>query len=81
MRYTVCRMEHKSGQIAFLDSFGTEDEAKMYLANAVEAVIADRSDLSDRDIREQVDKAVRDGRFEVRNASGERDTYYYIDKE
>ena len=81
MRYTVCRMEHHSGQIVFLDTFGTEDEAKMYLANAVEEAIADRTDFTDRDIREKVDKAVRDGRFELRNASGERDTYYYIDKD
>ena len=80
MRYTVCRMEHESRQITFLDTFGTENEAKMYLGNAVEAVIADRADFSDRDIREKVDKAVREGRFELRNASGERDAYYYIDK-
>ena len=81
MRFTVCRMEHKTGQIAFLDTFGTEGEAKMYLANAVEEAVADRADFTDRDIREQVDKAVRDGRYELRNASGERETYYYIDKD
>ena len=81
MKYTVCRMEHASGQIAFLDSFGTENEAKMCLANVVEEAIAERADLADRELREQVDKAVREGRFELRDASGERKSFFYIDKE
>ena len=74
-------MQHKSGQIAFLDSFKTEDEAKMCLGNVVEGVCAEREDLTREEVRELVDGAVRDGRFELRNASGERDSYYYIDKE
>ena len=74
-------MQHPSGQVAQLDSFGTEDAAKMCLANVVEEALADRSDLSRGEVRELVDEAVRTGRFELRNPSGERDSYFYIDKE
>ena len=81
MTYTVCRMQHPSGQVAHLDSFGTEDAAKMCLANVVEEALADRSDLSRGEVRELVDEAVRTGRFVLRDPSGERDSYFYIDKE
>ena len=81
MTYTVCRIQHPSGQVAQLDSFGTEDAAKMCLANVVEEALADRSDLSRGEVREMVDEAVRTGRFELRNSSGERDSYLYIDRE
>ena len=81
MTYTVCRMQHPSGQVAHLDSFGTEDDAKMCLANVVEEALADRSDLTRVEVRELVDEAVRTGRFELCNSSGERESYLYIDKE
>lgn len=81
MTYTVCRMQHPSGQVSHLDSFGTEDAAKMSLANAVEETLADRSDLSRGEVRESVDQAVRTGRFELRNPDGQRDSCFYIDKE
>ena len=81
MTYTVCRIQHPAGQVAQLDSFGTEDAAKMCLANVVEEALADRSDLSRGEVREMVDEAVRTGRFELRNSSGERDSYLYIDRE
>ena len=81
MTYTVCRMQHPSGQVAYLNSFGTEDDAKMCLANVVEEALADRSDLSRVEVRELVDEAVRMGRFELRNPDGQRDSYLYIDKE
>ena len=81
MTYTVCRIQHPSGQVAHLDSFGTEDAAKMCLANAVEEALADRSDLTRVEVRELVDEAVRTGRFVLRNPSGERDSSLYIDKE
>ena len=81
MTYTVCRMQHPSGQVAHLDSFGTEDDAKMCLANVVEEALADRSDLTRVEVRELVDEAVRTGRFELRNPDGQRDSYLYIDKE
>ena len=81
MTYTVCRMQHPSGQVAHLDSFGTEDAAKMCLANVVEEALAGWSDLSRGEVRELVDEAVRTGRFELCNPSGERDSYFYIDKE
>ena len=81
MTYTVCRMQHPSGQVAHLDSFGTEEDAKMCLANVVEEALADRSDLTRVEVRELVDEAVRTGRFELRNPDGQRDSYLYIDKE
>ena len=81
MTYTVCRMQHPSGQVAHLDSFGTEDAAKMCLANVIEEALADRSDLSRAEVRELVDEAVRTGRFELRNPDGQRDSFFYIDKE
>ena len=81
MTYTVCRMQHPSGQVAQLDSFGTEDAAKMCLGNVVEEAISDRADLSRVEVRELVDEAVRTGRFELRNPSGERDSSLYLDKE
>ena len=74
-------MQHPSGQVAHLDSFGTEDAAKMCLANVVEEALADRSDLSRGEVCELVDEAVRTGRFVLRNPSGERDSYFHIDKE
>ena len=74
-------MQHPSGEVAQLDSFGTEDAAKMYLANAVEEALADRADLSRAEVRELVDEAVRTGRFESRNPSGESDSCLYIDRE
>ena len=74
-------MQHPSGQVAYLNSFGTEDDAKMCLANVVEEALADRSDLSRVEVRELVDEAVRTGRFELRNSAGERDSFFYIDKE
>ena len=81
MTYTVCRMRHPSGQVARLDSLGTEDAAKMCLANVVEEALADRSDLTRVEVRELVDEAVRTGRFELRNPDGQRDSSFYIDKE
>ena len=81
MTYTVCRMQHPSGQVAHLDSFGTEDDAKMCLANVVEEALADRSDLSRVEVREMVDEAVRDMRFVLNGPDGQRDSYFYIDKE
>ena len=81
MTYTVCRMQHPSGQVAHLNSFGTEDDAKMCLANVVEEALAGWSDLSRGEVRELVDEAVRTGRFVLRNPSGERDSSLYIDKE
>lgn len=81
MTYTVCRMQHPSGQVAHLDSFGTEDDAKMCLANVVEEALADRSDLSRAEVREMVDEAVRDMRFVLNTPDGQRDSYFYIDKE
>ena len=74
-------MQHPSGQVAYLNSFGTEDDAKMCLANVVEEALADRADLTRGDVRERVDEAVRTGRFELRNSAGERDSFFYIDKE
>ena len=74
-------MQHPSGQVAHLDSFGTEDAAKMCLANVVEEALADRSDLTRVEVRELVDEAVRTGRFVLRNPSGGRDSSLYIDKE
>ena len=74
-------MQHPSGQVAYLNSFGTEDAAKMCLANVVEEALADRADLTRGDVRERVDEAVRTGRFELRNSAGERDSFFYIDKE
>ena len=74
-------MQHPSGQVAQLDSFGTEDAAKMCLANVVEEALADRSDLTRVEVRELVDEAVRTGCFVLRNPSGERDSSLYIDKE
>ena len=74
-------MQHPSGQVAHLDSFGMEDDAKMCLANVVEEALADRSDLTRVEVRELVDEAVRTGRFVLRNPSGERDSCFYIDKE
>ena len=81
MTYTVCRMQHPSGQVAHLDSFGTEDDAKMCLANVVEEALADRSDLTRVEVREMVDESVRTGRFVLRNPDGQRDSCFYIDKE
>ena len=81
MTYTVCRMQHPSGQVAYLNSFGTEDDAKMCLATVVEEALADRSDLTRVEVRELVDEAVRTGRFVLRNPSGERDSSLYIDRE
>lgn len=81
MTYTVCRMQHLSGLVAHLDSFGTEDAAKMCLANVVEEALADRSGLTRVEVRELVDEAVRAGRFELRNPDGQRDSSFYIDKE
>ena len=81
MTYTVCRMQHPSGQVAHLDSFGTEDDAKMCLANVVEEALADRSDLSRVEVRELVDEAVRDMRFVLNGPDGQRVSYFYIDKE
>ena len=81
MTYTVCRMQHPSGQVAHLDSFGTEDDAKMCLANVVEEALADRSDLSRVEVREMVDEAVRDMRFVLNGPDGQRVSYFYIDKE
>ena len=74
-------MRHPSGQVARLDSLGTEDAAKMCLANVVEEALADRSDLTRAEVRELVDEAVRTGRFELRNPDGQRDSSFYIDKE
>ena len=74
-------MRHPSRQVARLDSLGTEDAAKMCLANVVEEVLADRSDLTRVEVRELVDEAVRTGRFELRNPDGQRDSSFYIDKE
>lgn len=74
-------MQHPSGQVAYLNSFGTEDAAKMCLANVVEEALADRADLTRGDVRERVDEAVRTGRFELRNSAGVRDSFFYIDKE
>lgn len=74
-------MQHPSGHVAHLDSFGTEDAAKMCFANVVEEALADRSDLTRVEVRELVDEAVRTGRFVLRNQSGERDSSLYIDKE
>ena len=74
-------MRHPSGQVARLDSLGTEDAAKMCLANVVEEALADRSDLTRVEVRELVDEAVRTGRFELRNPDGQRDSSFYIDKE
>ena len=81
MTYTVCRIQHPSGQVAHLDSFGTEDAAKMCLANVVEEALADRSDLSRVEVREMVDEAVRDMRFVLNGPDGQRVSYFYIDKE
>ena len=81
MTYTVCRMQHPSGQVAYLNSFGTEDDAKMCLANVVEEALADRSDLSRVEVRELVDEAVRDMRFVLNGPDGQRVSYFYIDKE
>ena len=81
MTYTVCRMQHPSGQVAHLDSFGTEDAAKMCLANVIEEALADRSDLSRAEVREMVDEAVRDMRFVLNTPDGQRDSYFNIDKE
>ena len=53
----------------------------MCLANVIEEALADRSDLSRAEVRELVDEAVRTGRFELCNSSGERESYLYIDKE
>ena len=74
-------MQHPSGQVAYLNSFGTEDAAKMCLGNVVEEALSDRADLTRGDVRERVDEAVRTGRFELRNSAGERDSFFYIDKE
>ena len=81
MTYTVCRMQHPSGQVAHLDSFGTEDAAKMCLANVVEEVLAERDYLKSEDVRELLDRAVRELRFELCDARGERESYFYIDRE
>ena len=80
MTYTVCRMRHPSGQVARLDSLGTEDAAKMCLANVIEEALADRSDLTRAEVREMVDEAVRDMRFVLNTPDGQRDSYFCIDK-
>ena len=74
-------MQHPSAQVAQLDSFGTEDAAKMCLGNVVEEALSDRADLSRVEVRELVDEAVRTGRFVLCNSAGERDSSLYIDKE
>ena len=81
MTYTVSRLYHETRQIAFLGSFQTEDEAKMCLANSVETVCAEVPGLSRDEVRELVDKAVREKHFELRSPDGQRDSYFYIDKE
>lgn len=63
MTYIVCRMDHPSGQVAQLDSFGTEDAAKMCLANVVEEALAERDYLKSEDVRELLDRAVRELRL------------------
>lgn len=53
----------------------------MCLANVIEEALADRSDLSRAEVREMVDEAVRDMRFVLNTPDGQRDSYFYIDKE
>ena len=81
MTYIVCRMDHPSGQVAQLDSFGTEDAAKMCLANVVEEALAERDYLKSEDVRELLDRAVRELRLELCDARSERESYFYIDRE
>ena len=59
-----------SGWTVPTESYGTENEARMILANEIEEAYASDSSLARRDVQDEVDAALRTGAAEIANDAG-----------
>ena len=70
MGYVVKEEDLQSGEVTRRGPYGTENEARMILANEIEEAYASDSSLARRDVQDEVDAALRTGAAEIANDAG-----------
>ena len=80
-RYFVRKVSVGTGENARRGPFATESEARMILANEVEATYEAEAVLARHDIQLEVDEAVRSGFTEVKDKTGKVAYVFSIEQE
>ena len=70
MTYYIRKEGVADGEVTRRGTDGTENEARMILANEIEEAYASDSSLARRDVQDEVDTALRTGAAEIANDAG-----------
>lgn len=70
MTYYIRKEGVADGEVTRRGPYGTENEARMILANEIEEAYASDSSLARRDVQDEVDAALRTGAAEITNDAG-----------
>ena len=81
MLYTVQRLDHNTRVVSVLGAYTDENDAKECFVESILAAYRQDHGFVAKEIRSQVQRAARQGNFDYRKPNGERDGWYYIERE
>lgn len=81
MLYTVQCLDHNTRVVSVLGAYTDENDAKECFIDSILTAYRRDHGLVGKDVRSQVQRASRQGHFDYRKPTGERDGWYYIERE
>ena len=81
MLYTVQRIDHETRALSVLGSYTDENAARECFVDSILAAYRQDYGIVEKDIRIQVQSASQQDHYDYRKPTGERDGWFYIERE